>query len=590
MHISIFRDFTRITEFKKFCNETVDAIKPLVVLASGDLTDAKTKDKMGSTQVLEEWKYYKQIIDETNVSRKTLWLDVRGNHDNFNILNLQSDNNYYKNYSIQGKKYPKSYKYELSAGSELYTFIAVDACLQPGPKRPFNFIGVLDEYEIRKLQDFMDQSLKSKTDYIFWFGHYPTSCILSTTESIRKIIGKYKKSMVYLCGHYHTLGGTVPNMYTLQQAGFLELELADWKDNRMYRLAVIDHGQFSFIDIKHQDWPIALITNPKHALYMMPQRENIQSIIKSTHIRVLAFSTKQIKSVKAQLNNNGWIECKHIKGPLYVVPWNSSLYLTGIHTISVQVIDDGSRSKVISQPFSLDGTRLSFRVLPRFLLMSNAVTVFQFLFASVLVLLIAPLCIFRILHILCEGKRINRPKIRMKFLKCIIRKLWVLATIDRLFFPIILYALYLTIGPWTIGEVIENHIGVIFAWGTFVGNSYLPGGFTYVYGFFQLFSFHLPLTIILSHHADKRLQRILKTERRAPSRLCLFWQHLPILLLLVMQIIMAYFFWLAYGTLAIILCPLRTWSIVLAIILWYQVHTMPQTCFRSASAIWSTSR
>lgn len=42
--------------------------------------------------------------------------------------------------------------------------------------------------------------------------------------------------MVYLCGHYHTLGGAVPNMYTLQQAGFLELELADWKDNRMYSI------------------------------------------------------------------------------------------------------------------------------------------------------------------------------------------------------------------------------------------------------------------------------------------------------------------------------------------------------------------
>lgn len=44
--------------------------------------------------------------------------------------------------------------------------------------------------------------------------------------------GQYKESMVYLCGHLHTLGGTVPDMYTLQQEGFLELELADWKDNR----------------------------------------------------------------------------------------------------------------------------------------------------------------------------------------------------------------------------------------------------------------------------------------------------------------------------------------------------------------------
>lgn len=52
--------------------------------------------------------------------------------------------------------------------------------------------------------------------------------------------------------------------------------------------------------------------------------------------------------------------------------------------------------------------------------------------------------------------------------------------------------------------MIENHIGIIFAWGTFVGNSFLPGAFTYAYGFFQLFSFHLPLMLILAHQADKR--------------------------------------------------------------------------------------
>lgn len=52
-----------------------------------------------------------------------------------------------------------------------------------------------------------------------------------------------------------------------------------------YRLGVIDHGQFSFIDIKHKEWPVVLITNPKHALYMMPRKENIMSVIKSTHIR-----------------------------------------------------------------------------------------------------------------------------------------------------------------------------------------------------------------------------------------------------------------------------------------------------------------
>lgn len=59
-------------------------------------------------------------------------------------------------------------------------------------------------------------------------------------------------------------------------------------------------------------------------------------------------------------------------------------------------------------------------------------------------------------------------------------------------------------GPWAIGEIIENDIGVIFVWGTFVGDTFLPGAFTYAYGFFQLFSFHLPLMFILAHLVDYR--------------------------------------------------------------------------------------
>ena len=588
IHISIFRDPFRITQLKEFCNITVDTIRPPVVLASGDLTDAKARDKMGSKQILEEWQYYKQVLDDAEISKRTLWLDVRGNHDNFNVVSLESKNNYYSNYSIQGKKHPRSYMYTINVGSELYTFIAIDACLKPGPRRPFNFIGVLDEQEISSINKLVNGSRENNADFIIWFGHYPTSCILSQSRtSIRNIIGGNKESMVYVCGHYHMLGGAVPNMYTLQQAGFLELELADWKDNRIYRLAAIDHGQFSFIDVKHGEWPVVLITNPKHALYTMPRRENLLSVVKSTHIRVLAFSISSIKTVEAQLDNGAWLVCKHTKGPLFTAKWNSTEYSEGIHTIRIRVVDTDGREAMVLQPFALDGTRLSFSILPRLILMSNVSSIFQFLFGTVLALLVVPLCLLRLLHILCERKQMHRPRLRIKFFHSWLRKLWILSTVDRLFFPLVFYALYLTVGPWAIGEVIDNHTGIIFAWGTFVGNSYLPGAFTYAYGFLQLFSFHLPLMLILSHGVDKRLQNVNKPGNKSLSKVCLLWHHLPIMTLVVMQTCMAYFFWLAYGTLATVLCPLRTWSIFLALLLWYQVNTMPQSCLRLAMTIWS---
>lgn len=61
-------------------------------------------------------------------------------------------------------------------------------------------------------------------------------------------------------------------MYALQANSFLELEVADWKDCRKFRVAAIDHGLLSFVDIKHGVWPIVLITNPKHALFHIPHR------------------------------------------------------------------------------------------------------------------------------------------------------------------------------------------------------------------------------------------------------------------------------------------------------------------------------
>lgn len=45
------------------------------------------------------------------------------------------------------------------------------------------------------------------------------------------------------------------------------------------------------------------------------------------------------------------------------------------------------------------------------------------------------------------------------------------------------------------GAVIENHIGAIFAWGILVNGAYLPGSFTYAYGFLQVM--HLLILILI---------------------------------------------------------------------------------------------
>lgn len=117
--------------------------------------------------------------------------------DNFNILNIKSPENYYLNYSVQGKSHPRSYLHQIVHNSQKYSFIAIDACLEPGPRRPFNFVGFLDSSEIDKIKKLAEDSKRLHSDYIVWFGHYPTSCILSQCDDgLREIMAKHKEGMV----------------------------------------------------------------------------------------------------------------------------------------------------------------------------------------------------------------------------------------------------------------------------------------------------------------------------------------------------------------------------------------------------------
>lgn len=59
------------------------------VCCLGDLTDAKNIDTLGSRQYEDEWKLYRNTLDKFDVAKKTIWLDVRGNHGKKNLLVLK---------------------------------------------------------------------------------------------------------------------------------------------------------------------------------------------------------------------------------------------------------------------------------------------------------------------------------------------------------------------------------------------------------------------------------------------------------------------------------------------------------------------
>uniref|UniRef100_A0A6B2E9D5 Uncharacterized protein n=1 Tax=Phlebotomus kandelakii TaxID=1109342 RepID=A0A6B2E9D5_9DIPT len=588
LHISMYRDKERLNNLGDFMRRTISAVKPTVVVVSGDLTDARSLNHIGSEQFEGEWMIYKKLLVENNVMGKTVWLDLRGNHDNFNVGGRNSSSNYFQRYSVQGVNHSRSYMHQVEKGGDKYTFLAVDACLEPGPKRPYNFIGMLTAEEVGNIERLMDEARGSGSKYTVWFGHYPTSCILAPGGGIREVIGRHEEGLVYLCGHLHTMGGLVTRMYAVQKVGFLELELGDWKDNRLFRLAAIDHGMFSFVDVRHNEWPIVLVTNPKDAMFNNPQREDVHLQADSSHIRLLAFSLAPIVECRLRVDAESFGVCERIAEGVFGAKWNPSRYQQGLHHLEVLVRDEEGRERSVRQAFSLDGTPVSFAAKARFVLMTDACRIFQTFFATMLIICLLPLIIFRIWHMAVVRGRAKRPRIQWSFMRCWVRRLWLLASVNRIFYPLLVFFIYLLVGPWSVADVIDGHIGVVFMWGIVVNGVLLPGSLTYLYGFFQLALCQFPLIYVYAAILDRRYRHTISPPTRPKGRLRKFLQHLPFLTIITVEFFLVYFHWASYGFLALILGPLRTWSLILNFSLWYQAQYMPDKCLHSGSAVWST--
>lgn len=93
---------------------------------------------------------------------------------------------------MQGPDHPRSYFYvhEMRNGEKM-GFIAVDACLEVGTRLPFNFVGQLTSKEMETLHSYSDEARNLPVDYLFWFGHYPTSTIQYPESDEVSILPEY---------------------------------------------------------------------------------------------------------------------------------------------------------------------------------------------------------------------------------------------------------------------------------------------------------------------------------------------------------------------------------------------------------------
>ncbi|KAL8611132.1 hypothetical protein ACOMHN_064422 [Nucella lapillus] len=579
LHISKFRDFKRGPDLIQFCHDYLPVIQPSLVLITGDLTDAKHVDDSTSGQFEEEWKEYEQAMAKCKALTSATFLDTRGNHDAFDVSEITGQDNYYRKYSMMGRHHALSYHHRHDTPFGKYSFIAVDACPVPGPKRPFNFFGYLDDDRVQQLMDLDAESQGS--NLTIWFGHYPSSLIVQDPPGIRHVM---RNGLAYLCGHLHTLGNLVPRMYSRQKTGSLELELGDWKENRVFRVLAVDHDLLSFKDTRLGEWPLVIVTNPKDAQFHATQHEPTESIRHSSHIRMLVFSKRALHSVEVYADRSYLGKASQVSGPVYTLPWEPHTYGPGLHTLRVTVQEAKGPTKSFDQMFSVDGSTPEFDFWPRFILMVNIFTVSKITYGCLVFAYVLVLTSLR----QCSSSRVLQlPNDGMLFVSGLshlwnsfVYRLWLVSRTGSVYYTLLGFLVYITFGPWFVGEFLTGHLGVLFVWGSFIKGTFLPGSLTYFYGIFQVVTFNLPLTVILGNTLDLRRQQVSSTNIPAGlqgiSRWRLLLSDLPFSLLLLFQTFIALTeFPRNYGTTAMVISPVRGGSVLVAVVLLYFTHTVP---------------
>ena len=82
--------------------------------------------------------------------------------------------------------------------------------------------------------------------------------------------------------------GTGVNALLCTNLNQLTLHIHSFSSNVLsrYRIMAFDHDLLSFVDVRYNEWPAIVITNPKRARFMVPKHEPVHKMVHSTPYQV----------------------------------------------------------------------------------------------------------------------------------------------------------------------------------------------------------------------------------------------------------------------------------------------------------------
>ncbi|QCE12455.1 putative metallophosphoesterase At3g03305 [Vigna unguiculata] len=425
LHFSVHHT-NRALDFAEFVGPALSVINPSLVLITGDLTDGKSKDLLTMKQNENEWVEYRSVLNtviERSGLDKSLFFDLRGNHDSFGVPFVGCSSDFFSKYSISGQLGRNGRVNSVTVETEerKHLFVGFDSTMSIGLRGPTNLFGhptdqLLKDLDL-KLSQWDSQSEKPVTKISF--GHFPLS-FSAPSISGRTLEDVFLKHSIsaYLCGHLHIgFGLNLKRHHQLSDhfsplqkffqfnihqrslestvncsvgvtpiQDFWEWEMGDWRKSRALRILAIDRGQVSYADVDFKSGTkhiIILPTFPLDSRFMITSscRHNYEckSVTPSSYekIRALVFSVAPVASVVARIydsksgNLDLVVETHMIRhadengtGDLYLAPWNYKAFEDASpdrYWLQIEANDSAGRSTLTElRPFSINGLSLKF--------------------------------------------------------------------------------------------------------------------------------------------------------------------------------------------------------------------------------------
>lgn len=157
----------------------------------------------------------------------------------------------------------------------------------------------------------------------------------------------------------------------------------------------------------------------------------------------------------------------------------------------------------------------------------------------------------------------------------IVQHYWILASVDRIFWPVTLYCFYLAIGPWMYCEIADGQYGFIFASGIYVDDVFLPGSFTFMFGFVQLLLFQCPLIWVFAKCVAQQYYKMIGMPAKNHRGCARNFSKILFYFIITFEILICILFCTMSGMVSFISGIFQTWSVAMNVWLYYLAKTVP---------------